>query len=262
MKSRKKIIISGNYLEIGYFPVTEHGHRYERKHKLSRKEQQNLNEKNARKKLIRLINTNFSPGDTVIHCTYRPEEMPETQKEVLRDIQNYFRRVKAYRQKNKLPKIKYIYVIECKGGKWHWHGIMSAIDRNAAEKLWKHGDFTNADRFQPTEKEGGEAFARYISKKPMGTKRWYCSINLKQPTVKTTDDTHTRSQMAQIARERVDDREYWEHKYKGYRFISAVPTYNEFNGWWYIDVKMYKERVKTPNNKRKLNLLPNKSPYA
>lgn len=241
MKSREKRIISGKYLEVEHFPVTAHGHRHDRRRKLSRIEQQNLNEKNATKKLIRLVNTNFVAGDIIIHATYRDDEMPENEDEVQKDIQNYFRRVKYYRKKNGLPQIKYIYVIEYKGGRWHWHGIMSAMDRDTSEELWKHGDFTNADRFQPTAKEGGEAFARYISKKPMGSKRWNCSTNLKQPEIKTKNGTHTRSEMARIARERVDDREYWERKYKGYRFVSATPTYNEFNGWWYIYVRMYRD---------------------
>lgn len=240
MKSREKIIISGNYLEAEHFPVTEQGHRHERKRKLSREEQYNLNQKNATKKLIRIINTNFVAGDILIHPTYRADEMPETLEEVIKDVQNYFRRIKNYRKKHRLPPAKYIYVVECKHGKWHWHGIMSSIDRDVAEKLWKHGDFTNAARFQPTAKEGGEAFARYISKKPCGSRRWNCSKNLKQPTVKTKDGLYTRRGMARVARERIDDKEYWERKYKGYRFISATPAYNDFNGWWYIYVKMYR----------------------
>lgn len=241
MKSREKRIISGKYLEVEHFPVTAHGHRHDRRRKLSRIEQQNLNEKNAKKKLERLINTNFVKGDICVHFTYRDDERPETEKEVLKDVQNYFRRVKDYRKKNGLPQIKYIYVIENEGGKFHIHGIMSAMDRDIAEQLWKHGDSNKADIFKPNIQNGGEAFARYISKKPMGAKRWNCSTNLKQPTVKTKDGTHTRSEMARIARECVDDREYWERKYKGYRFVSAIPTYNEFNGWWYIYVRMYRD---------------------
>ncbi len=250
MKSREKRIMSGNHLEIEYFPVTAHGNRHDRRRKLSRIEQRNLNEKNAIKKLTRLINTNFGKGDILIHSTYRADEMPQTREECTKDIQNYFRRIKAYRKKHNMPEIKYIYVIERKGSKWHWHGIMSAIDRDIAEKLWKHGDFTNADRFQPTAQEGGEAFARYISKQPAGSRRWYSSKNLKQPTVNTEDGTHTRRGIARIARERVDDKEYWERKYKGFRFISATPAYNEFNGWWYIYVKMYKDKRSMNNEKR------------
>lgn len=241
MKSREKRIISGPYLEVEHFPVTAHGHRHDRRRRLSRIEQRHLNEKNAKKRLERLINTNFVKGDICFHFTYRDDEMPENEDEVQKDVQNYFRRVKYYRKKNGLPQIKYIYVIECKNGRWHIHGIMSAMDRDTAEELWKHGDFPRADRFKPTVQEGGKRFAEYISKKPMGKKRWYCSTNLKQPEIKTKDGTHTRSEMARIARECVDDREYWERKYKGYRFVSATPTYNEFNGWWYIYVRMYRD---------------------
>lgn len=248
MKSQEKRIISGNYLEVEHYPVTEHGYRHDRKYRLSRTEQQKLNIKNAVKKLIRLVNTNFWLGDLLIHGTYRPDEMPESEKEVLKDIQNYFRRISRYRKKHGLPPLKYIYVIECSGsGKWHWHGIMSAMDRNIAEELWKHGDFVNADRFQPTTQTGGEAFAKYISKKPMGKRRWNCSKNLKQPTVKTKSSGYTRRGIARIARERADDTRYWERKYKGYRLVSVTPVYNEFNGWWYIYVKMYKQQGRYNN---------------
>lgn len=256
MKSREKRIKSGNYLEIEHFPVTAHGHRHDRKHKPTRIEQQNLNEKNARKKLERLINTNFVKGDILLHFTYRNDEMPKDEKQVQKDIQNYFRRINYCRKKQGLPKAKYIYVIECKGGRWHWHGIMSAMDRDTTEELWKHGDSNKAHRFQPTVQNGGEAFARYISKKPMGSKRWYCSTNLKQPEVKTKDGTHTRRGMARIARERVDDREYWERKYKGYRFVSATPTYNEFNGWWYIYVRMYRDEKLTATKDNSISSFP------
>lgn len=259
MKSREKRIISGSYLEVEHFPITAHGHRHDCERKRSRIEQQNLNERNAKKKLERLVNTNFVKCDICIHFTYRDDERPETEKEVLKDGQNYFRRVKYYRKKNGLPQIKYIYVIECsEKGKLHIHGIMSAMDRDTAEELWKHGDFNNADRFQPTVQEGGKRFADYISKKPMGKKRWYCSTNLKQPEVKTKDDTHTRSEMARIARERVDDKDYWERQYKGYRFVSATPTYNEFNGWWYIYVRMYRdERLAAEKQKQGKTLCKN-----
>lgn len=248
MKSQEKRIISGNYLEVEHYPVTEHGYRHDRKYRLSRTEQQKLNIKNAVKKLIRLVNTNFWLGDLLIHGTYRPDEMPKSEKEVLKDIQNYFRRISRYRKKNGLPPLKYIYVIECsRSGKWHWHGIMSAMDRNTAEELWKHGDFVNADRFQPTTQTGGEAFAKYISKKPMGKRRWNCSKNLKQPTVKTKSSGYTRRGIARIARERADDTRYWERKYKGYNLVSVTPVYNEFNGWWYIYVKMYKQQGRYNN---------------
>ena len=253
MKSQEKRIISGNYLEVEHYPVTEHGYRHDRKYRLSRTEQQNLNQKNAVKKMTRLINTNFGLGDLLIHGTYRPDEMPKSEKEVLNDIQNYFRRINRYRKSHGMPRAKYIYVIECSSsGNWHWHGIMSGMNRNIAEELWGHGDFTNANRFQPTVQTGGEAFAKYISKKPKGKRRWNCSKkNLKKPTVKTKSSGYTRRGIARIARERADDTRYWERKYKGYRLVSVTPVYNEFNGWWYIYIKMYRDTRGINSNERK-----------
>ena len=250
MKSREKRIKSGNQLEVEIYPVTEHGHRYDRKRKLSRPEQQALNEKNAIKTFIRLVNTNFVSGDIVITLEYNKDKRPSGYNQLKRDVQNYIRRIKYYRNKHDLPIIKYVYVIELQGvDHWHCHMIMSKIAREVAESLWDNADFVNSKSFQPTQQDGGEAIAKYFmgQKGNKGVKkgcwrRWNSSNNLKQPIEEIKDQTHTRSGLARIARERIDDRIYWERKHKGYRFVSATPTYNEFNGWWYIYVKMYRDK--------------------
>ena len=81
---REKKIYSGKILEVELYPVYKSGReipRRAKKEKLSTKEQKNLNDKNARKKLTRLINANFGEGDIVIHPTYRDSEMPSTEQE-------------------------------------------------------------------------------------------------------------------------------------------------------------------------------------
>ena len=248
MKSRTKLTLSGKHLEIEMFPVTEHGHRCDRKNKLSLEAQRKQNEKNAAKRMERLVNSNFVKNDLLLTLNYRAELRPDLDySAVLRDTQNYLRRVKAYRKRNGLPYIKYIYVVEKTGhNNWHVHMIMSQMSRDAAESLWHYADYVNCDRFQPTTQEGGAAFANYIAGKKGGKnsekpgRNWNCSKNLVQPTETHEDGTHTRRELARFARERVDDKEYWEHKYKGYRFVSAYPTYNEYNGWWYLYVRMYR----------------------
>ena len=247
MKSRTKTILSGKYLEIELFPVTAHGHRHDRRRKLSRAEQRKQNEKHAVKKLVRLINANFEQGDTIITLQYRAELRHDlTYAAVLRDVQNYLRRVKNYRHRHHLPEIKYIYVIELAGL------IMSKLDRDVAESLWHYADFVNSRSFQPTAQEGGAAFANYIAGKKGGKdvpekywRKWNSSKNLTQPTENTKDGTHTRREIARLARERVDDRRYWEQQYSGYRFVSAQPVFNEFNGWWYLYVQLYKIEPRT-----------------
>ena len=226
MKSRTKTILSGKHLEIELFPVTAHGHRHDRRRKLSRAEQRKQNEKHAVKKLVRLINANFAQGDTIITLQYRAELRHDlSYAAVLRDVQNYLRRVKAYRHRHHLPPMKYIYVIELAGkDNWHAHLIMSKLDRDTAESLWHYADFVNSRSFQPT---------------------WNSSKNLTQPTENTKDGTHTRREIARLARERVDDRAYWEQQYSGYRFVSAQPVFNEFNGWWYLYVQLYRIEPRT-----------------
>ena len=264
MQSRTKTIESGRHLEIEMFPVTQHGHRHDRKKKLSSTEQRAQNQKNAEKRLVRLVNTNFVRGDIIITLQYRAEMRGNlSYAAVVRDTQNYLRRVKRYRDKHSMSAIKYIYVVELAGKtNWHVHLLMSKLPREVAEKLWSNADFVNSKSFQPTVQEGGAAFANYIAGKKPGKdvsekywRRWNSSKNLQQPTERHKDGTHTRRGIARIAREYIDTKAYWERKYKGYRFVSAVPRYNEFNGWWYLYVQMY--RIESPaavnNRKRKQN---------
>ena len=227
---------------------------------MSREAQRKQNAKNAEKRLVRLINANFTRGDVMITLTYRKELRPDSYKDALKDVQNYLRRVKNWRKRSGMTEGKYLYVIERSGkDNWHAHLIMSKMSRDIAESLWKHADFVNAKSYQPTEQDGGAAFANYIlgnkGGKPRsnhGWRRWNCSKNLTKPTEQTEDGTHTRRQIACIVREHIDDKEYWERKYSGFRFVSATPAYNEYNGWWYLYVRMYRAESYAAANNRKI----------
>ncbi len=149
--------------------------------RLSRPAQQKLNEKNSIKRLSCLIKFNFTKDDILIHCTYRTNEIPKTYEEVTKDIQNYIRRVKAYREKNGLQKIKYIYIIDkIKKNKWHWYGVMSTMDKDTAGILWNKG-VSKVRNSVPT--EDSETLAKWLLNRPMNTRlfgerRWTCSNNL------------------------------------------------------------------------------------
>lgn len=247
---REKNIKSGKIFEAEFYPIFDGGRRLPvraPKTKPSKKEQQNLNAKNARKKLCRLINTNFDKNDLAVHGTYRDAQMPSSEQAVRRDIVNYIRRVKNFRKKNGLTEMKYIYVIEAKVSKrtgvlrWHWHMIMSGMDRDVAEKLWPYGDWTNADRLQPGDK-GFDALANYLSKDPQGQKRWAQSKNLKKPTeLKPKDGKITKIGVRRMATLHIDDAAYWERRYKGYKFIECEALWNDYNLHWYVSVTMRKK---------------------
>lgn len=157
--------------------------------------------------------------------------------------------LKLKRDKLSAP-FKYMYVLEkvtyqrgpFKGrDNWHFHIFMTGgLERSQVEALWKKGVRSNVDQFQP-DRFGPEAMAKYMAKDPQGTKRFVCSRNMsrtyKQPKVK--DARFSAGHLAKLSQERCDDAQYWENKYKGYRFLRAFPRFNEYNGHWYLTVVMY-----------------------
>lgn len=280
---REKKTKSGPLLEADFYPVWRNGVRVPTrapKTKPSTQEQIKYNQRQAEKKLIRLVNANFDSSDLILHPTYIPENAPQDEKQARRDMVNYIRRLKTRRksalkeviqaleampelealkgqrekleeQKRKLEQpLKYIYVmerVEYKSGKykgranWHFHAFFTGgLSRREMEQLWPKGMRTNADRFQP-DRFGPVAAARYLSKGPQGSKRYTCSRNLDKPVVaKPKDGKITEKGVQRIATQRVDDKDYWERRYKGYRFIRCYSRYNEYNGYWYVSVVMYK----------------------
>ena len=222
---------------------------------------------------MRMINANFGTGDHLLHITYTPDKAPKTEAEARRDFNNCVRRVKTKRrselklveallkaspnnkrlqnQKKLLQKpLKYAYTIEkvtyqrgeyAGQDNWHFHAFFTGgLSRDDMEDIWHKGVRVNADRFQP-ERFGPEAAARYMMKDPQGRKRFVCSRNMDKPSEPPPrDDKITRKGVERLARERNDDKEYWERRYKGYRFLGCNARLNPFNGHWYISVVMYK----------------------
>lgn len=150
---------------------------------------------------------------------------------------------------------KYAYRIEkqvYKSGKkkdqcnWHFHLFMTGgIDPDILESMWPKGMRTNCCRYQP-EKFGPEAAAKYMCKDPNGVKRFCCSRNLSKPTEKVKDGKVSKRHLKIMATLRVDDKAYWEKRYKGYTFVRCYSRYNEYNGHWYVSVVMYKSEGAPP----------------
>ncbi|MCR0163011.1 hypothetical protein MKC37_20915, partial [[Clostridium] innocuum] len=86
-----KSIYSGTQLEVEIYPeFTRWSQIPIGRRKPTKEEMQNLNDKNARKHVIRLLNANFMTGYWITF-TYTKE--PESLEEALKDIRNFFRRV-------------------------------------------------------------------------------------------------------------------------------------------------------------------------
>lgn len=252
------------------------------KEKRSTPEQAAYNYKQSVKKVVRLVNANFNNSDIFLHLTFSAGNVPASEDEARKHIKNYVRKIRRRRaqelkkvvkvleampkvealaeerarlaeKKKKLSEpLRYIYTIEkteYKSGKragtanYHFHGFVTGgLSRGELEKMWQHGGI-NADRFQP-ETFGHEAAARYIMKDPQGRKRFSFSKNLKQPKrMKPKDGKTSRRAVAKMATERADDRTYWERRYTGYSFVRCESVFNPYNGYYYVNVVMFKKRI-------------------
>ena len=102
---RVKTIKSGGMLECEIYPLwrTSAAAGRARKAHKSRKAQENLNEKNAKKQIVRLVNANFTRKDIWMTCTCDAAHLPKSDEEAEKMIKNFIRRVKYRRKKLGLP---------------------------------------------------------------------------------------------------------------------------------------------------------------
>lgn len=272
---REKKTISGRLLEADFYPVWENGSKMPVRPsgtKESSEAQKKYNNNMAIKRAVRLINANFDNEDLLLTYTYEQKFAPLTIEKASRDMDNYKRRIKTRRaselkriekllktdpqnkkyrallKKLKTP-FKYYYTIEeviyktgsLKGRKnYHVHLFMTGgLDRDTVEAMWGKSVRVNARRFRP-EVFGPEAAARYISKDPQGRKRFRHSQNLVQPETRVKDGHISSRTVERMAKQRVDDKDYWERRNKGYRFLRCFSRFNKYNGHWYVSVVMYK----------------------
>jgi len=236
MAVREKKIYSGKILEIEIYNITKLERSKSRKKKLkeSLNKQKNINNKNARKQLTRLANTNFTDKDLAVHLTYDNKNLPQSEEEAKKDVVNYIRRLNHYRKKRGIPPVKYIAVIEFKEqqeGKdirMHHHMFMDGlVDRDTVENIWAKGR-ANADRLKSDE-FGYEGLSRYISKDPKGKKRWMQSRGLIQPTIRINDNKYSNKKMWTLSKCQ-GDKEELQKLYPGYIVTDFYVEINKYIG--------------------------------
>lgn len=261
----KKIYCGDRFMEVGIYPFSKtqmevsRGKREKRK-KVSAPKQKNLNDKNARRYLIQLLNSNFTDKDMHVTCTYKSGEHPDTVEEAETEARNFIRRVNYLRKKRGLDPVKYILVTELSFKeevltRVHHHIVMNGgLERDEVEDIWrrkrqkgqKKGEKIgriNADRLQPDE-NGLAALASYLTKEPNRKKRWSSSQNLIRPVqAPPNDHKYSKRQLEKIARGEVDN-DYWKKKYPGWTITDKdygiEVSHNELTGY-YIYLRLRKD---------------------
>ncbi len=252
---REKKIYCNNFMEVDIYGYTENQCKYNKlgtrskKTKISCSKQRNLNDKNARRYLTQLANTNFTDKDLHITATYKNSTLPNSVEAAEKQVTNYIRRINYKRKKIGLLPAKYIVVSEYKTAKnnekpirIHHHIIMDkGLSRDELEDMWSIKinkkkvslGFCNVDRIQ-LEGNGLEALCNYITKNKNGKKRWRSSQNLEKPYYRTNDHKYSKRQLVKLAKE-YKNTEFWEKKYKGYKVVpgenAMTVEYNDITGW-------------------------------
>ena len=244
-----KTVKSGNQFEVEIYPLfsKKDFDKYRPKKKPTRLAQKYLNDKNARKYFIRLVNANFGPDDWVIHLTYFDSKRPTNIDDANHEVKKYIDRINYHRKKIGLKNAKYVYVTEYDPDKKinvHHHLIIEGgLERRKMKDLWKNGMRTEIDELEPDD-AWLTGLAMYLSKDPKGKKRWKQSKNLKKPVERKSYTVFSNRKI----RSMVDDQSlvsvYMNRNYKAKHYLQHEVRYNKVNRMFYIYVRMRtKERM-------------------
>lgn len=232
---REKRTFSGNYLEIDIYPVFGRAGQRRSRYKPTSECQKELNRRNAEKKLIRLMNTNFTQADIRLDLTYRNDTLPVDEESAERELQNFIRRLKRFRKKAGLPPLRYVAVTGCK--RFHHHLVVPGdVNIDILDDIWGRG-YVEIETLKFDE-NGIEGLAHYFLKHTLGKRAYTASKNLSQPETQTRDEVFSQKTVNAMAKVS-GDAAMWEGIYDGYTFVSAEPFYNDYNRHQYIAVKMY-----------------------
>lgn len=186
-----------------------------RKESASRPVQKNLNIRNAQKWFRLSAVANFKEGDYTAEFTFSSENKPKSVEECEKEIANFIKRINRARNKKKLPKMKYLGVIEGKtSNNLHFHMIMdNLLNRDEIDDLWVKGrgknkksiGFTAINKIKNQNGVDGVIIkSNYLTKEfklenQKGKRKWFSSRNLKKPVVERSRNwIYTDSKIARL----------------------------------------------------------------
>lgn len=277
LRQRTRAVYAGPMLDVDTFPVwdtaTARAAKTEAQSERHGEALRRLNARNARRRLIWIVNANFGAGDLILTLEYAHGKQPEDDAQAARDIRNFLQRVKYRRKKLGLPPIRYIYITERTeskqyGVRYHHHIIMSGdIGRDEAERIWtkKHGGIANARIAQPTEKHL-TGFARYLTldkrnrtmeedgKNPQRKamrRGWNSSLGLKMPKARESDKKISIRKAQRVAEAMGDfdrARDILEKLYPGYTLLEVSAKKSAWTAGVYIRAQLRKDAPREGEN--------------
>ncbi|MDL2250467.1 hypothetical protein LJC51_07440 [Lachnospiraceae bacterium OttesenSCG-928-J05] len=202
--------------------------------------QRNLNHKNSRRYLIRLVNINFGEGDYWCTFGWNTDQLPETMEQAQKDVANFIKRIKYRHKKVSTEEVKYIYVLAFDGyERPHFHLILScALNRDVIEDAWGKCDRPNTRRVKPDDAIL-TGMATYVGRNPHGAKSWCPSKNLKKPPEPSRSySKFKRRRVREMVQDYEKLRVELEKSYPGYKYLDAEIYHNGINDGIYIYARM------------------------
>lgn len=258
-----KEITAGEQLEIEIYPqfrsmdeVPPEGRRVV---KDNSKAQKNLNDKNARKYVERLINQNFTDRDIWLTLTYDDEHLPPDGDidTAIKNVQKYIRRVNYQRKKRGLQNAKYVYVTEYNPDaeiRWHHHIVMDGdLDMDTVEACWKQSSRNEVRRLNKDE-NGLSGMANYLvkeKKRIRSEKRWNSSQGLQDPDIRVVHSKRPTAGAAykqigtyvdRMVKDRNEIKNILAGWYPDFTFTTAGVFYNEINFMFYVNARLRRKK--------------------
>lgn len=223
------------------YPVFQPPGRRRAKCRPTRECQQRLNQRDAEKKLGRIVKLNFSEADLEADLTFAGEAGEEGARKALAKWLRELR--KLYRAAG--TELKYLYVWETgkRSGKVHFHVLLNAgpLSRDQVEALWPHG-YANARRLRMDE-TGLAGLVEYITKRSRagmrapGQRRWSGSRNLAKPEPEIRDGAVTVGEVMELA-EGIDRRSVAPERMPGMTLVEAEALRNRVNRGLYVRLEL------------------------
>lgn len=252
---RTKSYRAGSLLDIEAYPLLPVAQReHVRSTKPTREAQQKLNQRNAEKRLIRLVEANFTEKDFYFTGTLEGPDLPNWEA-MQKLVRNFIKRWNRARTRAGLEQGKYIYVLEGhddgdRKKRLHWHALLEGgLPREQVKALWDKGR-SRCDELDPRGPEGLIPVTKYLMKNPQGKRRWAASRNLAKPAISWADRKINARMARRIADERAASSAALEKLYPGYEAMEIEVRTNPYVQGCYIYARMRrKERERSWSTK-------------
>lgn len=244
VKYRTKTVRAGKQVYVEIYPVwrTYDGVRAAR-NKCERNAQEKLNDKNAKKHAVRLVNQNFTDEDFWATFTYNSSYLPSNREDAEKNLRAFIRVLRNKAAKKYGVKLKCFYVTEYesdeKKGKirCHHHLITNYPDRDELEALWKYGGRNNVRKLVADE-YGYEGLVTYLLKGGKNRRRYGVTRGMEKYKVSVSDGKITRGRAMKLALGEESGREFFEKKYPACRLSDMKVRFSNVVSGVYICVRM------------------------